>query len=225
MSAKPPYPPSLADLPLHRHDIVLGGRCWQIDAVRDQSALFAASDHFADFPFGLLLWESSIALARVLTAMPAAHGLRVLEIGAGVGFSGMAAAAAGASVRQTDHLAEALALCRHNAALNSVTGVDCVLGDWTNWHDDTRYDLVIGADVLYDIAAHAPVSAILERNLAPMGRALLTDPGRPQTPLFIEALSAAGWSVTSSIEEIPAIVPVRPEQLVPVTSIECRRGS
>ena len=78
-----PHPPSLAGLALHRHDIVLGGRCWQIDAVRDQSALLAASDRFADFPFGLLLWESSIALARALTAMPAAHGLRVLEIGRG----------------------------------------------------------------------------------------------------------------------------------------------
>lgn len=219
-----PLPPPLDGLPLHRHQFDLGGRRWTIDAVRDQSALLAASDSFAAFPFGLLLWESSLALASALGEPSiCSPGATVLEIGAGVGLAGLAAADLGARVRQTDHLAEAIALCRHNAAVNGLDGITCEIGDWTVWTDDARYDLVIGADVLYEAAAHAPVRDILARNLAAGGRALLTDPGRLDTPAFIDSLRAAGWHVTTSVRELPALAPVRPSQHIAVTLIECAR--
>lgn len=223
-----PLPPPLTfrhrGLPLHRHALTLADRHWLIDAVRDQSALLDAADGFDAFPFGLLLWESSLVAAQVLTEQSCALcGVTALELGAGTGLTGLAAAAAGADVRQTDHLPDAIALCRQNAALNGITRITAEVADWTAWDDDRRYDLVIGADVLYDTAAHAPVRAILERNVAAGGRALLTDPGRMHTPAFVAALRDGDWQVTTSVRDVPAIQPTRPGQRVAITLIECRR--
>lgn len=218
-----PSPSDALDaLPLARHHIDCGNFTLEIDAVRDQTALLAVADHFDVFPFGLLLWESAIALARRLACDDALGGRRLLEIGAGTGLAGIAAARRGADVRQTDHLDAAIALCRHNAALNGLAGIDAATADWTQWHDDGRYDMIIGADVLYDRAAHAPVAAILARNLADGGRAVLADPGRMHTPLFVEAMRNAGWTVTTETIEIGAIVPLHAAQRVRVTIITCR---
>ena len=70
-------------------------------------------------------------------------------------------------------------------------------------------------------SAHAPVAAILARNLADGGRALLTDPGRMHTPLFVEAMRSAGWTVTTDTVEIDAIVPLHAAQRVSTTFITC----
>lgn len=214
---------SLDGLPLAPHRIDCGGFTLEIDAVRDQAALLTVADHFEVFPFGLLLWESAIALARHLASSDGLGGRRLLEIGAGTGLAGLAAMRRGARVRQTDHLDVAIALCRHNAAVNGLAGIDADLADWDDWHDDCHYDVIVGADVLYDRAAHAPVAAILARNLADGGRAVLTDPGRMHTPLFVEAMRSAGWTVTTETVEIDAIVPVHAAQRIPVTILACTR--
>lgn len=219
----PPPSDALDALPLAPHHIDCGGFTLEIDSVRDQTALLAVADRFDVFPFGLLLWESAIALARSLARDDGLGGRRLLEIGAGTGLAGIAAARRGADVRQTDHLDAAIALCRQNAALNGLARIDAVVADWNDWHDDGRYDMIVGADVLYDRAAHAPVAAILARNLAHGGRAVLTDPGRMHTPMFVEAMRTAGWTVTTDTVEIDAIVPVHAAQRVPVTIVTCAR--
>lgn len=216
----------LARLPLCRHELIAAGRRWSIDAVSDQSALLGLADAFSEFPFGLLVWESSLALAdRLAAEAPALRGTEVLEIGAGVGLAGLAAAAAcGARVTQTDHSPEALALCRRNAGLNAVAGVACEQADWRDWRVDRRYPLVIGADVLYDREAHGLVAAILARNVARGGRALLADPERRHTPTFCAMLRAAGWQVTHAKAYVAAITPARPGQAVAIDLIAAERA-
>ncbi len=68
--------------------VPIGGRVWQVLAAQDQDALLdvAEGDYF---PYGLLLWEASVALARHVAASPErVAGKRVLELGAGVGLPG-----------------------------------------------------------------------------------------------------------------------------------------
>lgn len=193
------------------------GRVWRIDAVRDHSALLGVAGDLTEFPFGLLLWESSLALAdRLGTETGKLNGAETLEIGAGAGLAGLAAAAAGARVVQTDHSAEAIALCRRNADLNRIDGVSLAQSDWRDWHDARRYDLIIGADVLYERETHTLVREILSRNLAPSGRAILADPRRLDTPAFLASLRAEGWHIGMESLEVPAIVPVRPGQSVTI---------
>ncbi len=218
---------TLSGVPLETFRFDIAGRGWTIRAVRDQGALLAASDALEAFPFGLLLWESAPVLAMTLAERAdLVAGKGVLELGAGVGLAGLVAAHLGAShVRQTDHAPEALALARINATLNGINGVETERADWTDWTDGAQYDLILGSDVLYERAAHAPISAILERNLAPGGRVLLADPGRMDTPDFVADLENTGWRVARTVRTIDALVPAQVDARVTITLIEARRSA
>ena len=75
--------------------------------MQDQDALLDFAEELEHFPYGFLLWEASVALARKLAANPSlVAGKRVLELGAGVGLApGIVARSLGAEVWQTDHQA------------------------------------------------------------------------------------------------------------------------
>jgi predicted nicotinamide N-methyase len=151
-------------------------------------------------PYGVALWPASIAMAHELAARgEALAGRRVLELGAGTGLPGIVAAAFGAHVVQTDRHALALDVCRRNGERNGVGGrVEYRLADWTAWSGTERYDLVLGADVIYGESAHEALRHILAASLAPGGRVLLADPFRPISFRLLEALEADGWAVSMS---------------------------
>jgi predicted nicotinamide N-methyase len=146
-------------------------------------------------PYGVMLWPSSIALAHELVAR--AHslaGVRILELGAGTGLPGIVAATYGARVVQSDRLDVALDLCRRNAERNRVT-IEHRVADWTDWNDEERYDLILGADVLYAERLHSFLRHVFETNLAPGGRMLLSDPFRPRSLPLLESLETDGWTI------------------------------
>ena len=146
-------------------------------------------------PYGVMLWPSSIALAHELVARAdTLAGVRILELGSGTGLPGIVAATFGASVLQTDRLDVALDLCRRNAERNHVT-IEHRVADWTDWNVDERFDLILGADVLYAERLHPFLRHIFDTNLAPGGRMLLADPFRLRSMPLLEALEADGWTI------------------------------
>jgi predicted nicotinamide N-methyase len=180
------YP--LVDIP-----VTAAGHTWTVTAVQDQDALIREVKTTADlehFPYGLMLWASAVGLAERLAQEPdLIRGRRVLEIGAGIGFAGMVARWLGADLTQTDYQTDALALCRHNATQNGVTNITWEIADWRNLPPTLRdFDLVIGADVLYERTLHPALAEIFPRLLAPGGQILLSDPIRPQALEFLEQL-------------------------------------
>jgi predicted nicotinamide N-methyase len=142
-----------------------------------------------------MLWPSSIALAHELVARaPSLAGVRVLELGAGTGLPGIVAATFGARVVQTDRLDKALDLCRQNAQRNRVA-IEHRVADWTDWKEDDRYDLIIGADVMYAERLHPFLRHIFDNNLTPGGRLLMADPFRARSMPLLEAMESEGWTV------------------------------
>jgi predicted nicotinamide N-methyase len=135
-------------------------------------------------PYWAVLWRSGVALARELDGEPL-DGMRVLELGCGLGVPSIAAARAGASVLATDSSAEALDLVARSADANGVR-VATAMVDWTEPGEllsRTPFDLVLAADVLYERPSVAQLLSLLPR-LAAM--AWLADPGRPAAAAFLE---------------------------------------
>jgi predicted nicotinamide N-methyase len=143
------------------------------DALIDEKAF--ARDEF--LPYWAELWPASLALAG---ALPDVRGLRVVELGCGLGLVSLVAAAKGAAVTATDWSGDAIGLLRENAARNGVA-VRAEARDWrVPWEE--RYDLALAADVLYERRNVDPLLARL-RELAPA--ALVALAGRPYEAEFL----------------------------------------
>ena len=143
-------------------------------------------------PYWSVLWRSGVALARAVD-QAALRGRRVVELGCGLAVPSMAAARAGAAALATDACAQALALAARNARLNEVR-VETATVDWAEPEELVGrgpFDLVLGADLLYERASVSLLLGLLPR-LAP--EAWLADPGRPAAGAFLER-GERRWSV------------------------------
>jgi predicted nicotinamide N-methyase len=143
------------------------------EALIDETAF--EQDEF--LPYWAELWPASVALAG---ALPDVTGLRVVELGCGLGVPSLVAAARGAEVTATDWAVDAIDLLRENAARNTLD-LRVEVRDWREpWTE--RFDLVLAADVLYE---RRNVEPLLERlgELAP--RALVGLAGRPYEAEFL----------------------------------------
>ncbi|HSU17736.1 class I SAM-dependent methyltransferase [Longimicrobium sp.] len=188
------------DFPLHEYHVRLGGREWALlhtgailSHEEEERYLWEERDHK---PYGIVLWPAAIALAHEIASRGEDfRGQRVLELGAGTGLPGIVAASLGARLVQTDKLELAMSVCRRNGERNGARGIDHRIVNWTEWDDDERYDWIIGSDVLYGEVMHPHLRAIFERNLAPGGRILLSDPFRKPSLKLLEALEADGWKI------------------------------
>jgi predicted nicotinamide N-methyase len=136
-----------------------------------------AFEHDEFLPYWAELWPAAIALAE---ALPEVNGVRVVELGCGLGVPSLVAAARGADVTATDWSSEAIDLLRTNAERNGLQ-LTAEVRDWREaW--PARFELALAADVLYEQRNVEPVLARL-RELAP--RALVGLAGRPYEAQFL----------------------------------------
>ena len=193
-------------VPLKQFQLSVSDHLWKLFAAPNQDELLSVAENFELFPFGLLLWESSVGLAtRLAENQTLVSGKKVLEIGAGAGFAGIVASKLGAKVRQTDHLPDALKLAKFNAAINEAEGIETFLADWRIWSHASKYDVILGADVTYDRGTHFHLEQIFKRNLTLGGRVILADPGRPQFIDFADQLEKNDWQVTLESVSVPRL--------------------
>lgn len=175
------------------HRVIVPGRVLTIRAYASVDELLDKCSGDDDIPFWAELWPSSRGLAQYLWTRDLT-GLRVLELGAGVGLGGIAAALRGASVVQTDYVRRALAFARLNARRNQARGIRTVLGDWRNFPSLGEFDLIIGADILYEPSLHAFLRSVILRHIKATGYVILADPGRLAADNFVRAREREGWS-------------------------------
>jgi predicted nicotinamide N-methyase len=154
-------------------------------------------------PYWAVLWRGASVLARQVESLEV-HGLRVLELGCGLGLPSLAAARAGAEVTATDADPEALELVAINAAAN---GLEVAAGvfDFRSDPAPGEFDLVIASDVLYEEGSVGPLMERLP-GLAP--QALIASPDRrPFERFLVEARLRWDASVTrDGVIDVVALV-------------------
>ena len=170
---------------------VMRARPRSFDAVREAEALAGPA---RPTPYWASQWPSGVALARYVASQDLA-GVRVLEVGCGLGLPSVAAARAGASVLATDGSAEAVVYAAHNLAMNRLEG-DVAAADWRDLPDmdAAPWDLVIGADLLYRPDNHESLQEILPSLTG--GEVWIADPGRGGCRDFL-ATARARWRIES----------------------------
>jgi predicted nicotinamide N-methyase len=154
-----------------------------------------AFDEDEFLPYWAELWPAGIALAEALPGP--LRGLRVLELGCGLGLPSLVAAARGARVLATDWADEALELLERNAARNGLA-LETSRFDWRDPPPAGPWDLVLAADVLYERRNVPQLLALLPRLGAGV---LLAEPGRPPAQAFFRE-AARDWTIEEPADRV-----------------------
>lgn len=220
---------------LTEHPVLLGGRVVVLDKPRNSDDLISEADYARDerLPYWADLWPASTVLAEVVIAegevppRPDGGRPRALELGCGLGLGSIAAMLSGYDVTSTDYYEDALLFTARNAV--RATGAEPALRmvDWRDLPTDLgTFDLVLGADVLYERAHAALVAETVQAALAPRGRMLLADQGRLGLASFLEEMRSRGFTHEALHTAPPPAPADAPEnsRLAPITVYRLRHA-
>jgi len=179
---------------------------------RDKLAGHQRPDDELHLPYWAELWDSSLAIIELLTeTLSAMHVTRtsVLDLGCGMGLTGTVAAALGARVLFGDLEPDALLFAR----LNALPYADRVRTRRLNWQKarlTEQFDVIIGADILYERIQWPFLEPFWRGHLKPTGTVLLGEPGRQTGDLFLDWIKPHPWSLTQLKKSVPTrTVPIR----------------
>ena len=183
----------MADRDLVEETVVLACRDLSVLRPRDSESLIDehAFEHEEYLPYWAELWPSGLALARRIAGR-ALRGARTLELGCGLALPSMAAALAGGRVLATDWSPGAIALLRENAERNRIP----LEAERIAWAEPeplvagAPWDLILGADLLYEHRNAEALLPLLPRLAAPATDIWIADPGRPPARQFFERVRA-----------------------------------
>jgi predicted nicotinamide N-methyase len=188
----------LAPFDAIHEDVIVGGLRLPIARPRSAEDLIDEADYARDerLPYWAELWPSAQVLAAELAPRDLS-GMRIIELGCGVGLPSVVAALRGAHATATDWYDEALDFARANAHAAGARLETRPL-DWNAPPDelvgpDAARDLAIGADLLYEQRNGPALAALLPRLLKPGAEALIADPRRPHADALLVPLLDEGW--------------------------------
>ncbi|MDP8921828.1 MAG: class I SAM-dependent methyltransferase [Chloroflexota bacterium] len=155
-------------------------------------------------PYFGAIWPSAEALVAVVLAGPPLDDRQVLDLGCGLGPCGFAAARRGARVTFFDwepRALEIVALSAREQGRPAAT-FDFVVGDWRTPPPLGPFDLIFGADLLYERRNAPAVAAFLASHLKPGAEAWIVDPGRLHARPFPALAEDAGLELLAT-EALP----------------------
>lgn len=158
--------------------------------IADLEEFLDGKDPFADvseFPFWIRLWDAAMILAYVLHSQPEPHSKRLLELGAGLGAPGLAAAKVGMDVTLSDYEEIILDFQRVSAAATGLQNVHFAMVDWLDPPELEQFDVLAGAEILFREEFFQPLLNVFDRYLKPDGVIFLAhDARRKSLPKFLQ---------------------------------------
>lgn len=126
-------------------------------------------------------------LADLVVSQPPPEGKKLLELGAGLGAPGLAAALNGYEVTLSDYEQHILDFQKVSAAANGLDAVKFKLIDWKKPPELEKFNTIIGAEILFRDDFFAPLLKVFKKYLAPGGVIYLAhDVRRKSLPKFLE---------------------------------------
>jgi predicted nicotinamide N-methyase len=177
---------------------------WRVadpESVLDEEALLRSHAELPWQPYWAESWDTAYGVAGELADRDV-EGLRVLDLGCGLGLTGTVAAARGAEVVMADYAPPALPFAR----LNSWPWREHVQVLQLDWRTDSlgqKFDLIVGSDILYDREDLPYLDAFWRGHLGGGGSILLGDPTRLLTREFIQWIRRRGWQMEESRRHVP----------------------
>jgi len=162
------------------------------DRLLDLPAVREAFQQDEYMPYWADLWPGSRMLGKYLVKQSWPAGLHTLEIGCGLGLSGIVALSLGLKVTFSDYDATALKFASDNARANGFTNFDTLQMDWRFPPPNTHFPLILAADLIYERRNVPALIGLVRQLLAPDGLCILTDQDRPPCHFFRESLTAEG---------------------------------
>jgi predicted nicotinamide N-methyase len=126
--------------------------------------------------------------------------MRVLDLGCGMGLGGAAAAALGARVTLVDVESPALLFAKFNC-LRFGRRVHIRRVNWRIDRLGQQFDLILGADILYEPQQWPFLDEFFKSHLAPGGSVLLGEPGRQSGETFGPWICQHGWMLRERTEQ------------------------
>lgn len=197
-------PESIAGWPVEIRRIPMHGGALEMLAVADLEHLVdrdrLLNDESFEPPYWALVWSGSVRLAQWMSRTIDLRGLRLLDVGCGLGVVSLAAARAGALVTAVDREGDALEFLRRSAAGNG-TSLEAVEGSFPEALAGRTFDVVVAAELLYEVSSFSALARGLAGCLSPGGRLLMADAKRVDTTSFFDALKETGFGLVSEEHE------------------------
>jgi predicted nicotinamide N-methyase len=163
------------------------------DGVAERAGIGSAS-----WPLFGMLWPAAHVLAEAVSVI-AIEGLRILEIGCGIGLPSLVLRQRGADITASDHHPLAGSFLAHNATLNALPPIPFVQAAWADLNSALgRFDLIIASDVLYERGQAELLADFIARHAQPRAGILVTDPGRGYANQLGRRLREQGYAGSES---------------------------
>ena len=160
----------------------------------DREALLR--DETEEPPYWAHLWTGALTLAHYLEHQVECRDLQVLDLGCGLGLTGIIAALKGGRVTFADKESAAVTFALMNAQMNNCPLCEVKTVDFTRDTLDSQFSLILGAEILYDRPTFPALVTFLAHHLTPNGTALFADARRTNTEEFYRQLDSTGLQWT-----------------------------
>lgn len=155
-------------------------------------------------PYWAELWPSAIGLSRFIIKNPDLFNSKnILELGCGLGLTSLVLMQQNpALLLCTDYENDALKLTRRNFIKNNLKLPYFEQIDWRNPLLDTRYELIIASDILYENRFFQPLQKLFRNYLQANGQIIVAEPNRSVAIPFFDVLKEYGYNYSIQFEEV-----------------------
>ncbi|AXI03081.1 class I SAM-dependent methyltransferase [Aquirhabdus parva] len=192
----PPTPPVEVKI----STVIVGDHAFTLQSLKDKQQ-FSDPEGVAEragissstWPLFGSLWPSGVILAELIS-IHELDGLRILELGCGLGLASLVAHQRGADITASDYHPIAQDFFAINVMLNHLEPMHFALCDWEKLQPELGlFDLIIGSDLLYEPNHPALLSAFIHRHSKPQVEVIIIDPDRRQQREFTRAMEGLNY--------------------------------